>query len=142
MKLSLLALASVALAVPTSLEARWDWGSCSKDSQYTCTTNGILNVLNCDNILDGNTITLSLLDVLGGLKERGEGGGEGGYPPKPPPSGGYPPKPPPGWGYPPKPPPGPTPMCCTSNGIANVLNCDNILDGNTVSVSLGDVTGL
>lgn len=148
MKFSLIALASVAAAAP-ALEGRWGWGSCPADSQYECTTNGLLNVLDCISVLDGNSVTLSLgsvsvgLPISLGLKKRWEST------PTPTPTWGKStptPTPTPTWGKssptPASSSPAPTstsgstPYCCVTSGLINVLDCVNLLDGNTIVVSL------
>lgn len=116
MKFSLLALASMAFAAPSTLEARWDWGTCASDDQYSCSSVGLVNALNCINLLDGTTLNLG---ILSGLRKRNQDW----YPtatPTPTPSSGS----------------SDQPYCCVSAGLLNILNCENILDGDDITVQI------
>jgi len=108
------ALLSVSAAVASPLEARTGYGSCASNCQYTCTTNGVANVLTCVSALNGNTISIPLSAVLKReameVEKRNKKKGDK--------------------------------TCCTTNGVLNILTCVNLANGNTVSVPLSVVVGL
>lgn len=112
MQFTTLALFAAA-AVATPLQSRWDWGTCKSECQYTCTTNGILNVLTCASVLDGNVITIPITAALVKREEAVQGmqkrnGDE---------------------------------TCCTTDGIANVLTCVDLVDGNKITVPISVILG-
>ncbi|KAM0702178.1 hypothetical protein Q7P35_011088 [Cladosporium inversicolor] len=43
------------------------WGGAANKDKYICSTSGLINILNCDNILDGNTVNVDLGSLLSGL---------------------------------------------------------------------------
>jgi len=109
---------SAAAAFASPLEVRGGgggggdgWGSCSKDCQYTCTTNGILNVLTCASVLNGNVITIPITllkrdTAMEGVQKRtGDN------------------------------------TCCTTDGLLNILTCVDLLDGNTITVPISVILG-
>jgi hypothetical protein len=113
---SLLFLATAAIASP--LLARTgggQWGSCATDCQYTCTAVGLFNLASCVSALNGNTIIISLGNLIPkDLESRCEiGCSHGG-----------------------------DATCCTANGLLNLLTCVDLLNGNTISVPLLNVIGL
>ncbi|GAB7330104.1 hypothetical protein MBLNU13_g01787t1 [Cladosporium sp. NU13] len=48
-------------------DGKWykGWDNSEPLEQYICQTTGLLNVLTCSNVLNGNTLNLNLLSILG-----------------------------------------------------------------------------
>ena len=121
---------------------------CSTGSTYCCDSSSKnLNALNCVNLLNGNNVDVSISNLLGGVLSKRTGGGHG-EPQGPPPSntcssgsnfcnnGNS------AWfakGTESDCETGSTYCCNSESKDLNALNCVNALNGNTVSVSIGNL---
>ena len=48
-------------------EGKWKygWEGAAPSEKYTCATGGLINILTCVNVLNGNTVNVDLLSILG-----------------------------------------------------------------------------
>ena len=44
---------------------KYGWEGAADNEKYTCNTAGLLNILTCVNILNGNSVNVDLLAILG-----------------------------------------------------------------------------